>query len=101
MGHVLSTGLELISSGKSAHLDNDLRQGLEKMSSLAAKGNITPREKQHVQAVQEWSDGYEKKHKKNNNNRRERDLRSFRKNSEAPTGFEPMTFVIPVRCSTD
>ena len=63
MGHVLSTGLELISSGKSAHLDNDLRQGLEKMSSLAAKGNITPREKQHVQAVQEWSDGYEKKKK--------------------------------------
>ena len=24
-----------------------------------------------------------------------------RKNSEAPTGFEPMTSVIPVRCSTD
>ena len=43
-------------------------------------------------------------------NRRERDLRSCevtvtniksQKNSEATTGFKPMTSVIPVRCSTN
>ena len=33
----------------------------------------------------------------NNTNRSERD----EKNCEAPTGFGPMTFAIPVRCSTD
>ena len=60
MGHVLSTGFKLISSP--VRLNDDLHQGLKRMSALAAKGNITPREKQHVQAVQEWSDGYENTH---------------------------------------
>ena len=57
MGHVVANGLELISSGKSIQLDAELHQGLETMSSLAAKTTITPRENLHVQAVKEWGQG--------------------------------------------
>ena len=57
MGHVLSCGLELISSGKGIHVDQELKDSMETLQSLAAKSNITSRERLHVKAVQEWAEG--------------------------------------------
>ena len=59
MGHVLSCGLDLISSGMGIHVDQDLKQRMEKLESLAAKSNISSREKLHVKAVKQWAEGYE------------------------------------------
>ena len=57
MGHVLSCGLDLISSGSGIHVDKDLKSRMETLQSLAAKNNITSREKLHVKAVKEWAEG--------------------------------------------
>lgn len=57
MGHVLSCGLDLISSGKGIHVDQDLKNGMETLQSLAARSNITNRERLHVKAVKEWAEG--------------------------------------------
>lgn len=57
MGHVLSCGLDLISSGKGIHVDQELKSNMHTLESLAAKSNITNREKLHVKAVKEWSEG--------------------------------------------
>ena len=57
MGHVLSCGLDLISSGKGIHVDQELKSNMHALESLAAKSNITNREKLHVKAVKEWAEG--------------------------------------------
>ena len=57
MGHVLSCGLDLISSGTGIHVDQGLRSRMETLKSLAAISNITSREKLHVEAVKEWAEG--------------------------------------------
>ncbi|XP_031563216.1 tetratricopeptide repeat protein 38-like isoform X2 [Actinia tenebrosa] len=58
MGHVMSNGIELISSTSDVDTNPQLKQGMNTLTSLAAKGNITDRERLHVQAVKEWADGY-------------------------------------------
>ena len=57
MGHAISCGLELIASGKGIHVDEELKNNMEVLESLAAKSNITNREKLHVKAVKEWAEG--------------------------------------------
>ncbi|XP_031563215.1 tetratricopeptide repeat protein 38-like isoform X1 [Actinia tenebrosa] len=57
MGHVMSNGIELISSTSDVDTNPQLKQGMNTLTSLAAKGNITDRERLHVQAVKEWADG--------------------------------------------
>lgn len=59
MGHVLSCGLDLISSGTGIHVNQDLQNRMETLQSLATKSNITDREKLHVKAVKEWAKGYD------------------------------------------
>lgn len=59
MGHVLSCGLDLISSGVGIHVDHALKQRMETLESLANKNNISYREKLHVKAVKQWAEGYE------------------------------------------
>lgn len=58
MGHVLSCGLDLISSGIGIHVNQDLKSRMDTLQSLAtAASSITNREKLHVRAVQEWAEG--------------------------------------------
>ena len=61
MGHVLSCGLDLISSGVGTHVDHALKQRMEILESLANKSNISYREKLHAKAVKQWAEGYESK----------------------------------------
>lgn len=61
MGHVLSCGLDLISSGVGTHVDHALKQRMETLESLANKSNISYREKLHAKAVKQWAEGYESK----------------------------------------
>ncbi|XP_027035594.1 tetratricopeptide repeat protein 38-like isoform X2 [Pocillopora damicornis] len=57
MGHVISCGLYLISSGKGIHTDEELKNSILSLEGLAAKSNITNRERLHVKAVKEWAEG--------------------------------------------
>jgi len=57
MGHVMSCGLELIATGKGIDVDEELRNNVQVLESLAAKSNITDREQLHVKAVKEWAEG--------------------------------------------
>ena len=57
MGHVVANGLDLISSGKGIHTDDNLKSGMEKLYDIASKVTITPRERLHVSAVKEWAEG--------------------------------------------
>ena len=57
MGHAIFCGLELISSGKGIHVDQELKNNMQALDTLAAKSNITNREKLHVKAVKEWAEG--------------------------------------------
>ncbi|XP_015747661.1 PREDICTED: tetratricopeptide repeat protein 38-like [Acropora digitifera] len=57
MGHVLSCGLDLISSGVGIHVDHALKQRMETLESLANKSNISYREKLHAKAVKQWAEG--------------------------------------------
>ncbi|XP_022807217.1 tetratricopeptide repeat protein 38-like isoform X2 [Stylophora pistillata] len=58
MGHVISCGLDLISSGKGIHTDQELKSSMLSLKGLAARSNITNRERLHVKAVKEWAKGY-------------------------------------------
>ena len=58
MGHVISCGLDLISSGKGIHTDEELKNSILSLEGLAAKSNITNRERLHVKAVKEWAEGW-------------------------------------------
>ena len=53
----MSCGLELIATGKGIHVDEELRNNMQVLESLAAKSNITDREQLHVKAVKEWAEG--------------------------------------------
>ncbi|PFX14870.1 Tetratricopeptide repeat protein 38 [Stylophora pistillata] len=58
MGHVISCGLDLISSGKGIHTDQELKSSMLSLKGLAARSNITNRERLHVKAVKEWAQGW-------------------------------------------
>jgi len=60
MGHVLSNGLELMGTGRSPILDAEFKSDLEKLSGMATSAKLNPREKLHVNAVLEWSEGKQK-----------------------------------------
>ncbi|PFX15345.1 hypothetical protein AWC38_SpisGene20439 [Stylophora pistillata] len=57
MGHVISCGLDLISSGKGIHTDQELKSSMLSLEGLTARSNITNRERRHVKAVKEWAQG--------------------------------------------
>jgi hypothetical protein len=57
MGHVLKNGMSLMSTHSDIDTSPELKQGMDNMMSLVAKGNITDREKQHALAFKEWSEG--------------------------------------------
>ncbi|XP_022809104.1 tetratricopeptide repeat protein 38-like isoform X1 [Stylophora pistillata] len=57
MGHVISCGLDLISSGKGIHTDQELKGSMLSLEGLGARSNITKRERLHVEAVKEWAVG--------------------------------------------
>ena len=61
MGHVLSNGLELMGTGRSPLLDAEFKASLDKLSDLSASSKINAREKLHVEAVLEWSEGWDNK----------------------------------------
>ncbi|KXJ23457.1 tetratricopeptide repeat protein 38 [Exaiptasia diaphana] len=57
MGHVMCNGLELISTTYDVDTNPKLKEGMDTLANLVAKGNINDRERMHAQAVKEWSDG--------------------------------------------
>ncbi|KAK3724236.1 hypothetical protein QZH41_011720 [Actinostola sp. cb2023] len=57
MGHVICNGLDIISTTYDVDTNPKLKQGVDTLMSLVAKGNITDRERLHAKAVKEWSDG--------------------------------------------
>jgi len=57
MGHVMSTGLELVGTGTSIRLDERLASAVRTTVEMAAAQDITPRERLHAQAVQLFSVG--------------------------------------------
>ena len=59
MGHVLSSGLDLLGTGTNIWKDESLKQSVEKMIKLVEKNvSITDRERKHAAAVQAWSQGH-------------------------------------------
>ncbi|XP_074533688.1 tetratricopeptide repeat protein 38 [Halichoeres trimaculatus] len=57
MGHLISTGLELVSTGSSIRLDQRLAADMKRTVELANSQDITPREKLHVKAMELFSRG--------------------------------------------
>ncbi|KAM9481306.1 tetratricopeptide repeat protein 38 isoform 2-T2 [Clarias gariepinus] len=57
MGHVISTGLQLVGTGSSVLRDQTLASGVRKLLDLARCQELTAREKQHVKAVELFSKG--------------------------------------------
>ncbi|KAK7890894.1 hypothetical protein WMY93_022857 [Mugilogobius chulae] len=57
MGHVISTGLELVGTTTSPRLNERLSSAVKKTVELAKSQDITPRERLHVQAMQLFSQG--------------------------------------------
>ncbi|KAL0968500.1 hypothetical protein UPYG_G00267690 [Umbra pygmaea] len=58
MGHVISTGLELVGTGSSVRLNERLASAVKRTLELAqSQKDITPREKLHVRAVEHFSKG--------------------------------------------
>ncbi|KAJ8391968.1 hypothetical protein AAFF_G00082780 [Aldrovandia affinis] len=57
MGHVVGTGLELIGTGSSVRLNERLAGAVRHMAELAAAQDITPRERLHVRAIQQFAKG--------------------------------------------
>nr|XP_023647091.1 tetratricopeptide repeat protein 38 isoform X1 [Paramormyrops kingsleyae] len=57
MGHVISTGLELVGTGSSVLLNERLASAVRRTMELAEIQNLTPREKLHVSAVEMFSKG--------------------------------------------
>ncbi|XP_041795028.1 tetratricopeptide repeat protein 38 [Chelmon rostratus] len=57
MGHVISTGLELMGTGSSIRLDERLNSAVRRTVELANSQNISPRERLHVKAVELLSRG--------------------------------------------
>ncbi|XP_042351410.1 tetratricopeptide repeat protein 38 isoform X2 [Plectropomus leopardus] len=57
MGHVISTGLELVSTTSSIRLNESLASAVRRTVELANNQDITPREKLHVKAMELFSRG--------------------------------------------
>ncbi|XP_056137450.1 tetratricopeptide repeat protein 38 [Lampris incognitus] len=57
MGHVISTGLELMGTGSSIRLNERLGNAVRQTVELAATQDITPRERLHVKAMELFSLG--------------------------------------------
>ncbi|XP_068170067.1 tetratricopeptide repeat protein 38 isoform X2 [Antennarius striatus] len=57
MGHVISTGLELISGNSFPHSDERLASAVRKTVELANSQDISPRERLHVKAMECFSHG--------------------------------------------
>ncbi|KAM4618155.1 tetratricopeptide repeat protein 38 [Polymixia lowei] len=57
MGHVISTGLELVGTGSSVRLNERLASAVRRTVELAAAQEITPRERLHVRAMELFSHG--------------------------------------------
>nr|XP_057943254.1 tetratricopeptide repeat protein 38 isoform X2 [Doryrhamphus excisus] len=58
MGHVMSTGMELIGTASSPRLNQRLASAVKKTVEMASCQNITQREKLHVKAMELFSLGY-------------------------------------------
>lgn len=58
MGHVMSTGLELLGTATSPRLNQRLASAVKKTVELADSQNLTPREKLHVKALELLSHGW-------------------------------------------
>lgn len=57
MGHVIGTGLELVGMGSSVERNERLASAVRRTVELAKTQEITPREKQHVRAMELFSRG--------------------------------------------
>ncbi|MEQ2310819.1 Tetratricopeptide repeat protein 38 [Ameca splendens] len=57
MGHVISTGLDLVATTSSPRLDERLASAVKRTVELANSQDISPREKLHVKAVELFSHG--------------------------------------------
>uniref|UniRef100_A0A3P8VI86 Tetratricopeptide repeat protein 38 n=2 Tax=Cynoglossus semilaevis TaxID=244447 RepID=A0A3P8VI86_CYNSE len=57
MGHVISTGLELVSTASSPRLNERLVSAVRKTVELSKTQEITPRERLHVKAMELFSQG--------------------------------------------
>ncbi|XP_069018916.1 tetratricopeptide repeat protein 38 [Embiotoca jacksoni] len=57
MGHVISTGLELMATSSSTRLNENLASAVRRTVDLANSQDITPRERLHVQAMEHFSHG--------------------------------------------
>lgn len=57
MGHVISTGLELVATTSSPRLDERLCSAVRRTVELAGSQDISPRERLHVKAVELFSHG--------------------------------------------
>uniref|UniRef100_A0A667ZGN1 Tetratricopeptide repeat protein 38 n=1 Tax=Myripristis murdjan TaxID=586833 RepID=A0A667ZGN1_9TELE len=57
MGHVISTGLELVGTGSSIRLNERLASAVKRTVELASIQDITPRERLHVTAMELFSRG--------------------------------------------
>ncbi|KAM3869793.1 LOW QUALITY PROTEIN: tetratricopeptide repeat protein 38 [Diretmus argenteus] len=57
MGHVISTGLQLVGTGSSIRLDEHLASAVRRTVELATTQDISPRERLHVRAVELFSLG--------------------------------------------
>lgn len=57
MGHVISTGLQLVGTGSSVLRDQKLASAVRKTLDLATCQELTAREKQHVKAIELFSKG--------------------------------------------
>uniref|UniRef100_A0A3Q1G6R1 Tetratricopeptide repeat protein 38 n=1 Tax=Acanthochromis polyacanthus TaxID=80966 RepID=A0A3Q1G6R1_9TELE len=57
MGHVISTGLELVATTSSTRLDKRLASAVKQTVELANSQDISPRERLHVKAVELFSRG--------------------------------------------
>lgn len=57
MGHMISTGLELVATGSSTRLDERLAGAVRRTVALANAQDITHREKLHVRAMELFSRG--------------------------------------------
>lgn len=58
LGHVLSNGLDLMGTGRTATLDPEFQNSLDNLTQLAHKSQISEREKLHVKAIDLWGKGF-------------------------------------------
>ncbi|KAG9335201.1 hypothetical protein JZ751_005553 [Albula glossodonta] len=57
MGHVISTGLELIGTGSSVRLNKRLAAAVQRTVELAGAQDLSPRERLHVRAMERFAKG--------------------------------------------